>query len=304
MRPRTLLLFALAGLAGAAVVVLPALAAGTSEAKLEVNENCVELSWPCWASPGSGSRPQPARVVTIAVGGDVAFTDSSSTAANIAWTSSAPTCTSGVPVSPAAPATGWEGSCTFELPGTYKFESSTLFDDGPTNYTKYEVVVEGGGGGSTSTSMTTTTSPTTTTAPGMTTPSTTSPTAISEPTHGTTVEAQGAALQLAGTQRGASVHGSLVVPQGVSGGTLEVALFIPGAPLATAVHSRQVRVGRLVRSSVRAGSLSFSVALSAKGKALLHRRRHLALTVRITLREPSTDAAAVSLSRRVALRAR
>src|SRR5665213_591630 len=56
MRLRTLLLFALATLTGAAVAVLPAFAAAPSEAKLEVNENCVEPDWPCWAAPGS-SQP-------------------------------------------------------------------------------------------------------------------------------------------------------------------------------------------------------------------------------------------------------
>ena len=127
MRPRTLLLFALAALLGAAVAVLPALAASPSEAKLEVNENCVEPDWPCWATQGSS---QPASKVTIASGGSVTFADSK-TAANIAWTGTAPTCESAVPVAPASPKTGWEGKCTFATPGTYKFESSTLFNDGP-----------------------------------------------------------------------------------------------------------------------------------------------------------------------------
>src|SRR5580692_6537686 len=135
MRLRTFLLFALAALLGAAVAVLPALAAAPSEAKLEVNENCVEPDWPCWATPGSS---QPAAKVTIASGGSVTFVDSK-TAANIAWTGAAPTCEPAVPVAPAATKTGWEGKCTFATPGVYKFESSTLWPE----YTKYEVVVEG-----------------------------------------------------------------------------------------------------------------------------------------------------------------
>ena len=134
-----LLLFALAALLGAAVAVLPALAASPSEVKLEVNENCVEPDWPCWATPGSS---QPASKVVIASGGSVTFADSR-TAANVAWIGPAPTCESEVPVAPASPKTGWEGKCTFAAPGTYHFESSTLFNDGVDNYTKYEVVVEG-----------------------------------------------------------------------------------------------------------------------------------------------------------------
>jgi hypothetical protein len=137
VRPRTLLLFAFVALLGAATAV-PALATA-SEAKLEVNENCVEPNWPCWATPGSS---QPASKVTIASGSSVTFADDK-TAANIAWTGTAPICESEVPVAPASPKTGWEGKCTFATPGTYHFESSTLFDDGVDNYTKYEVVVGG-----------------------------------------------------------------------------------------------------------------------------------------------------------------
>jgi plastocyanin len=122
---------------GAVVAIVPAsaLAAAPSEAKLEVNENCVEPDWPCWAIPGSS---QPAAKVTIASGGAVTFADSK-TAANIAWTGTAPACESAVPVAPAAAKTGWEGKCTFATPGAYKFESSSLWFE----YTKYEVVVEG-----------------------------------------------------------------------------------------------------------------------------------------------------------------
>jgi hypothetical protein len=137
VRPRTLLLFAFVALLGAATTV-PALATA-AEVRLEVNENCVEPHWPCWATMGSS---QPAVKVTIASGGSLTFADSK-TAANIAWTGTAPTCESAVPVAPALPKTGWEGKCTFATPGTYKFESSTLFNDGVDNYTKYEVLVAG-----------------------------------------------------------------------------------------------------------------------------------------------------------------
>jgi hypothetical protein len=173
MRPRTLSLFAVAVLLGVGVAVLPALAAGASEAKLEVNENCVEANWPCWTVPGSGANPAPASIVTIATGGEVMFSDTASTPANIAWTGMAPTCSPTVPVSPSSPKTDWEGKCKFERPGTYKFESSTLFNGGPSlNYTKYEIVVEGAGT-TTTTPTTTTTTTTTTTVPPTTTTTTT-----------------------------------------------------------------------------------------------------------------------------------
>jgi hypothetical protein len=286
MRPRTLLLFALAALIGVAVAVLPALAAAPSEAKLEVNENCEVDNWPCWTA-GSGANPAPALKVTIAAGGEVMFTDHATTAAAVVWMGSTPACT-GVPTSAM---TNWEGKCKFEQPGTYKFESSTLFSAGP-NYTQYEIVVEG------TTTGTTPTTPTTTT-PTTTTP--TAPTMPSEPGHGSPLEGGSKALKLADSQHGSAVRGSIEVSQAGSGGRLEVGLFGAAASLAKAGHPALVRVGRLVRSSLKPGSVPFAVPLSAKGKVALRRRRRLALTVRITL--IPLHGAAVTITRAVVVRA-
>lgn len=276
MRPRTLLkrhtlvFCALAALIGAAVAVLPALAAAPSEAKLEVNENCVEAAWPCWTTEGSASRPKPAGPVTIASGGTVTFIDHGKEA-NLAWTGTPPTCEPSVPVSPTPPKTGWEGKCKFEQPGTYKFESSTLWPE----YTKYEIVVEGAATGTT---------PTTTSSPGGGT--TTSPPggSGSEAVPGSPLAGSASeAVKLARTQHGSSVRGSVKISQVGAGGRLEVDLLASDASLAKAGHSTQVRVGRLVRSLSYAGSMSFTVPLNAKGKAALRRHRHLTLTVKITL---------------------
>jgi hypothetical protein len=285
LRPRTLVPFALAALIGAAVAVLPALAAAPSEAKLEVNENCEVSNWSCWTTEGSASIAKPTKSVTIASGGAVTFIDHGEKA-NIAWMGTPPTCEPSVPVSPTPPTTGWEGKCKFEQPGTYKFESSTLWPE----YTKYEIIVEGAAG-------TTPTTPTTTTP----TTTTTAPTTPSEPGHGSPLEGGSKALELAGSQHGSTVHGSIRVSQAGSGGRLEVGLFAAGASLAKAGHPAQVRVGRLVRSSLKAGNVSFSVPLGAKGKAALHRRRRLALTVKITLTPP--HGAAVTVTRVVVVRA-
>jgi hypothetical protein len=291
MRPLTLVLLALAALTGAGVAVLPALAAAPSEARLEVNENCVEADWPCWTA-GSGSSPAPAPKVTIAAGGEVAFTDHASTAAAVVWMGSTPACT-GVPTSAM---TGWEGKCRFEQPGTYKFESSTLWPE----YTKYEIVVEGAATGTTPTTTTTATTPTTKSAAAPTT-STAAPTTSSAPSHGSPLEGGSRALELAGRQRGSRVQGSIKVSQVGSGGRLEVALFAAGASLAKAGHPAQVRVGRLVRSSLQAGRVSFSVPLGAKVKASLRRRRRLALTVKVTL--TPLHGTAVTVARGVVVRA-
>jgi hypothetical protein len=272
MRPHTLLLLALAALVGAAVAVLPALAAGPSEAQLEVNENCVENNWPCWAAPGSGPKPPPASKVLIAPGGEVKFADKTTTAAAVVWTGSAPACT-GVP---ATAMTGWEGTCKFEDPGTYKFESSTLFNEGGSlDYTKYEIVVESAAILTAPTTTTTTTTPTTTPTNATTLPS--------EPSHGPALQGGPKGLELAGSQHGATVRGSIVVSEAASGGRLEVGLFAARASLAKTRHPRQVAVGRLARSSLKAGHVPFSVPLNAKGKVALRHHRRLALTVKITV---------------------
>jgi len=293
-RPRMLVLVALAALIGAAVAVLPALAAAPSEAKLEVNENCVEPDWPCWTSPGGS--PKPAFQTTIAAGGVVTFVDEK-TAANIAWTGTPPTCEPSVPVSPTPPKTGWEGKCTFQNPGTYKFESSTLFNEGGSlNYTEYEIVVEGA---ATGTTHTTTTSPgggDTTTSPLSPAGGSGSGAVPSSPLVGSASEA----VKLARTQHGSSVRGSVKISQAGVGGRLEVDLLASGASLAKAGRSPQVRVGRLVRSSLYAGTTSFTVSLNAKGKAALRRHRRLALTVKVIL-TPS-HGAAVTVTRGVLMR--
>jgi hypothetical protein len=272
-----------AAVLGAVVAIVPAsaLAAAPSEAKLEVNENCVEPDWPCWATPGSS---QPAANVTITSGGSVTFADSK-TAANLAWTGTAPTCEPAVPVAPAAAKTGWEGKCTFATPGTYKFESSTLWFE----YTKYEVVVEGSA-----------TAP----SPGPTGESgskggSTPGGGTSSPTPASGEAPSGSPLSgaptISSSQHGATVKGSLQISKAGAGDRLVVELMATTASLARAGHSTQV-VGRFVSASVSAGPQSFSVKLNAKAKRALKRHHRLALKVRITLTPAHGEATSVTRS--------
>ncbi len=276
----------LAAVLGVAVAVLPALAA-SSTAKLEVNEYCVQPNWPCWTTAGSASRLQPAFKTTIASGGTVTFVDQK-TAANIAWTGTAPTCEPSVPVAPAAPKTGWEGKCTFATAGTYHFESSTLFKEKTVytniDYTKYEIVVEG----STTTTGTTGTTGTTTT-PTMTT---TSPASPESPLAGS--ESQ--AVKVAKSQRGGSVKGSIDLSKAAAGDRLEVDLLTRSASLAKAKHSTRVRVGRYTRSSLSAGKLSFAAKLNAKARRAIKRHHRLALTVEIVLTRAGGEALTITRS--------
>jgi hypothetical protein len=255
---------------GACVAAPPAFAA-SSEVKLEVNENCVDPDWPCWATPGSS---QPALKVTIAGGGSVMFIDHAKEA-NIAWTGTAPTCEPSVPVAPAAPKTGWEGKCTFATAGTYKFESSTLFKEPGLDYTKYEVVVEGS----------TTPPPIGTTgevgAKGGSTPGTTtaSPTTAGESPTGSPLSG---APAIHASQKGTTVKGSLQISKAGIGDRLEVDLLATTASLAKAGHTTQV-VGRFVSAPASAGQQSFSIKLNAKARKALKHHHRLALKVKITL---------------------
>jgi hypothetical protein len=65
-----------------------------------------------------------------------------------------------------------------------------------------------------------------------------------------------------------------------------VDLLAKRAALAGTSGSSAVRVGRLVRSSLRAGRLSFTVTLDAKARSRLSHRRRLALIVRVVLTPP------------------
>jgi hypothetical protein len=312
-----------AAVLGAAVAIVPALAAAPSEAKLEVNENCVEPDWPCWTSPGGS--PKPAFQTTIAPGGVVTFSDDS-TAANIAWTGTPPTCEPSVPVSPTLAKTGWEGKCTFATAGTYKFESTAMFKELGLDYTKYEVVVGNTSTGTTSTTGTTTTNTTpttttptttTTTMQTTTTPITTTPTATTSTqpsgsvaytatTTGSTempsspAGSRLATLAMANTQHGDIVHGTVQIPAADGGARLEVEVLARGASLASVKRSSSTRVGRLVRASAPAGEVSFTVALDAAAKSALHHHHKLALIVKIVL--TPKQGAALTITRSLALR--
>ena len=237
-RPRILVLFALAALIGAAVTVLPALAAGTpapSEAKLEINENCHLPEWPCWNVKGNNPEDigqiQP---FTIAQGGTISFEDNDSKApTDVLWKGAAPSCT---PAVPSTPRTSWSSTCTFVNAGEYEFESQELFNADGFNYTQYKVIVEKSAGTATTPTTPTTTTPTTTTP--------TTPMTPSEPNQGTPLEGGSKALKLAGNQHGSTVHGSIEVSQAGSGGRLEVGLFAATASLAKAGHPAQVQIGR------------------------------------------------------------
>ncbi len=98
-------------------------------------------------------------------------------------------------------------------------------------------------------------------------------------------------LKLASTQHGGVVHGSLVVSSAGSEGQLQIELLTKGAA---------APVGKLVRSSLHAGKLTFSLPLSAKAKHTLKTHHRLALTVKIVL--TPKHGTAMTLTRSLVLR--
>jgi plastocyanin len=281
MRVHRCILVIACTLLGAAVPVLPAAAGSEASPTVEALKSGFYYSW---------SPPH----VTIAPGGSVNLSNPSPTVAHgVKWVGAAPTCEK-VPVD--ASATEWHGSCTFPTAGTYTFyctvhgsEMTGTIAVGaeatptPTT-TTYTQPGTGTGAGP---------APTTTNAPpGSPAPAGSSGAGGSPPAGGL---AQ--AVRVSASQRGSSVHGSLELSASGAGGRLEVDLLARRAALAKA--GVRARVGRLVRSSLPAGRVSFSVALNARGRAALRRHRRLALEVRLLL-APS-HGAAVSLSRGVLL---
>jgi plastocyanin len=106
-------------------------------------------------------------------------------------------------------------------------------------------------------------------------------------------------LKLGVSPHSSSVRGSLVVGQAGAGGRLEVDLLVRGAK-SRGSRSRPVRIGHLVRTSISAGRLPFSMALSSAGKRALALHRRLAVTVKVVL--TPTQGKAQTITRSVTLR--
>lgn len=260
MRLRSRLLFPAAALLGAAVVVLPAIASSETSPSISAHNE-----------PGAyGYATHSWMPATVTIGGGVVkFSNPySETRHGLKFTGgtagATPSCT-GIPVaaSEETGATSWQGECTFSTPGTYTFICTVHPSE-----MKGTITVTAAGTPPPSPTPTPTPPPTTPVAPSPESPS-------------------GAPLvgspSLRYSQHGSSVHGSVQISKAGVGGRLEVDLLAKSASLAKAKRSTQVRVGRLVRSSLYAGSVSFAVPLTARGKVALRRHKRLALTVKIVL---------------------
>jgi plastocyanin len=261
-RPRRLHL-ALAALLGTAAAVVPAVA--SSETSPTVDAVNTTTASGIYTEEHHSWAPSQ---VAVMAGGTVTFRNATAVAHGIEWRGAVkPSCESTVPVgtTPAASGSEWSGACTFSQAGTYLFYCTV---HGPEM--SGTVTVDAGG----TTTVTTTTAPPAP-APTGTTPAPSSP---ESPLSG--------AVDVAKSQRGSAVRGSLGISNGAAGGRLQVDVFAPHAALARGKHGKAVRVGHLVRSSLSAGRLSFSVGLAGVARRSLRLHRRLSLTVRIVVAPP------------------
>jgi plastocyanin len=246
----------LAALLGAAVAVLPAVAVSETSPVIEA------VNKPGGGLYGEETHAWSPTTVTVSAGGAVTLGNHTAIEHGVHWVGGpeTPAC-SGIPVGTTSATKGanWSGTCTFMQPGTYTFYCTV---HGPEMTGTITVSSSG------TTTATTTTPTTTTTTPPV------------EPQPGSPLVG---GPSLRSSQRGGSVKGSLDVSKAGTGDRLEIDVFAKSASLAKARHAMPVRVGRLVRSSLSAGRLSFSVTLNARARRALKGHRRLALTVKITL---------------------
>jgi plastocyanin len=283
MGMRRALRFLLAAALGAAVVALPAVAASETGQTVTA-EN---LGGGIYGETHAWTPSQ----VMIVQGATVTLSNPTEVRHGVEWVSTpaTPTCDSGVPVgnTEAASSSKWSGTCTFTTPGVYIFYC-TVHHAAMTGR-----VTVAANGATTTTTTTPTTTTTTTANPGGS--GTSAAGELGSPLAGSAANA----VKLPLSQHGKSVHGSLDVSQAGAGGRLEVDLLARRASLASVGRPVQVRVGRLVRTALSAGELSFSVSVNARAKAALLHRRRLALTVKLLI-TPASDST-VTVTRAVVL---
>ena len=273
----------LAAVLGAAVVMLPAVA--SSEAGPMISA--------VGGGPYGESYAWSPASVEVASGGNVTFQNVSSTVSHgLVWdTAEAPSCSSGIPLGRGE--TSWKGTCNFSHPGSYNFHcyvhptqmkgTVTVSASGTTT-----VTTPGGPPGTTTTGTTTTG---TATAPGAQEPG-----GPGGPSGSPLAGSASSAIRLARLQHGGAVRGAVAVSEAGSGGRLEVDLLARRASLAGAPHAPLASAGRLVRSSLRAGVVSFKVPLNARAAHALRAHHRLALTVRIVIRPVHGSPATVTRS--------
>jgi plastocyanin len=186
----------------------------------------------------------------------------------------APTAGNGQPMPAAPSSSGWAGSCTFADTGKYTFycdlhtgmRGTVLVGDVPE-----PTPPTGGGGGGGGTGGT--------------------------QNGGGYLPAPLAGLKIAKTQRGVKVGGSIA--DLAAGSDLKIDITAKSSALKT---SASIRVGRLTKSSLAAGTYKFSIKLNSKARAAIKKKGKLAVSVKFKLTPPG--APTVTATRSVTLKKR
>jgi plastocyanin len=201
---------------------------------------------------------------SIGPGGTVGFKNNSNAVPHgVRWTGGPekPGC-SGVPIEETK--TNWSGTCTFTQTGTYSFVCPLH----PTEM-KGSITVTNGGE------------------------------PPPPPPGGAQSGPAASGLRLAGQQRGSSVRGSIEILPAGSGGSLKVELRAARNRLFGAGRKGMATAGRLVRSSLSASILPFSVSLN--GAALRALRSLGTLTVNVTVTATAPGAESLKRTRTVVM---
>jgi plastocyanin len=170
-----------------------------------------------------------------------------------------------LPSAPTGP--GWAGGCRFDVAGAYSFVCGMH-----SNMTGSVTVVAAG------------------TAPPP-------PAPVPPPTP---IEPPASSLRVASPQRGAAVRGSVRVRS--RGSRVLARAFARRRALVGGASTRQVAVGRSLRSSVGPGRASFSVRLGTTARRALRRHGRLSISLRLTVTPPAGDS--YTATRTVVLRSR
>jgi plastocyanin len=239
----------------------------------------------CWAAAGvaEDTAVEPAEdpyglawrpaATTVGPGGAVAFRSPGKAVPHgLAWTGGPekPSC-NGVPVDSFG--SDWSGSCTFARTGSYAFVCTVHPEMQGT------VVVSAG---------------------ETPAPAPVPPTSPGQPAAAPSEEKALQALRLIRDQRGGTVRGSLSLSATAVGGKLTLELRARRASLG-AGGTGTARVGRLVRSPLKAGQQRFALAVTSSAQRALRQRGRLVVTVEVVVAPPNGIAA--SLTRRVVLHA-
>jgi plastocyanin len=289
---RCVLLMGLAGVIGGLIATLPTLTAAATTLPMTGSFTVSDFAF---TAAGGGNT------VTIAPGGTVSFSyPSGSNEHNVDFGSGPqPTsCMLGgqsqsppIPSVPTAP--GWSGNCTFNTPGTYTFHCDRhTFMTGTILVGSQATSTDTGSGGSTTTTATMTMP--------MSMPMPTTSTAQTSLPLSPIVGSSRNAIKVVGANGGRKIDGTIKVSRAGQGGHAVIAVMSSSSALGGSGHKRSVALGQLRLSDLHAGTARFSVALKTAARRALTTRKHLAVTVQVTVTAPGAET--VSLSRALNLR--